>query len=82
MATTIKGTVFNDINHNGVRDPGEPGISNVFVTLRRVSNGTCVQTSTNTSGVYSFTVHAAGTYQIAAGVISIHTTVTQTAFII
>lgn len=64
MATTITGTVFNDINHNGVRDPGEPGISNVFVTLRRVSNGTCVQTSTNTSGVYSFTVHAAGTYQI------------------
>lgn len=64
LATTITGTVFNDLNHNGQRDPGEPGIPNVFVTLMRVSNGTCVQTSTNAGGVYSFTVHADGTYKI------------------
>ena len=41
MATTITGTVFNDLNHNGQLTPGEPGIPNVFVTLFRPANGTC-----------------------------------------
>ena len=33
-AETARGVVFEDENHNGVRDPGEPGIADV-----RVSNG-------------------------------------------
>lgn len=64
MATTIKGIVFNDLNHNGKLDPGEPGIPNVFVTLFRVVNGKCEQTMTDANGAYSFTVHPGGTYKI------------------
>ena len=44
MPATITGTVFNDLNHNGQFDPGEPGIPNVFVTLRNTTANTCVQT--------------------------------------
>ncbi|WP_461125424.1 SdrD B-like domain-containing protein, partial [Spirosoma aerophilum] len=46
--------VFVDTNKNGVQDAGEPGIPGVVVTL--VSNGTVVATTTtNGSGIYSFT---------------------------
>ena len=46
--------VFVDTNHDGVQQPGEPGIPGVIVTL--ISNGTVVATTTtNASGVYSFT---------------------------
>jgi hypothetical protein len=30
----VKGTVFRDLNRNGVRDPGEPGIAGVLVTVQ------------------------------------------------
>ena len=33
MPVTITGMVFDDRNHNGVWDSGEPGISNVYLTL-------------------------------------------------
>ena len=46
--------VFADNNHNGVQDGGDTPIPGVVVTL--VSNGTVVATTTtNTSGLYSFT---------------------------
>ena len=35
-ATT--GYVFNDLNRNGVQDPGEPGIPNFALTMRRRDN--------------------------------------------
>lgn len=60
MATTITGTVFNDMSHNGLLNPGEPGIPNVFVTLRRVQNGACVQTSTNAAEVRISTTFPTG----------------------
>src|SRR5262249_39753270 len=41
QAATIAGVVFDDLNNNGVQDPGEPGIPNVTATL---SSGTSVQT--------------------------------------
>ncbi|GAB4050023.1 SdrD B-like domain-containing protein [Spirosoma litoris] len=45
--------VFEDANHNGQQDAGEPGIQNVTVTL--LSSGTVVATTTtNASGFYSF----------------------------
>ncbi|PGK31790.1 hypothetical protein CN907_26870 [Bacillus anthracis] len=31
MPSSISGTVFNDLNGNGILNPGEPGIPNVFV---------------------------------------------------
>ena len=52
--------VFNDINHDGIQTPGEPGIPGVVVTL--YLNGTAVATTTtNGSGLYSFTGLTPGT---------------------
>jgi hypothetical protein len=45
--------VFEDLNANGIQDTGEPGIEGVIVTL--FGNGTTVTTTTNGSGIYSFT---------------------------
>ena len=64
MPVTITGMVFDDRNHNGVWDSGEPGISNVDLTVVNAASGACVQTFTDASGVYSFSVAAAGTYRI------------------
>ncbi len=35
---TISGTVYNDLNHNGIRDAGEPGLQGYTITLRPVGN--------------------------------------------
>ncbi|MBD2700859.1 hypothetical protein IC229_09430 [Spirosoma sp. BT702] len=53
--------VFEDLNHNGIQDSGEPGIQGVVVTL--ISNGTAVVASTTTDvgGFYSFTGLTPGT---------------------
>ncbi|EJO5349523.1 DUF11 domain-containing protein, partial [Clostridium botulinum] len=53
MAATITGTVFDDLNNNGVLDPGEPGIPNAYVVLRD-PNGVCTTVQTDASGVYTF----------------------------
>jgi len=46
--------VWNDINHNGIQDDGEPGIQGVTVIL--YTNGVASATTvTNSSGFYSFT---------------------------
>ncbi|GAB4034720.1 hypothetical protein GCM10028809_41120 [Spirosoma gilvum] len=46
--------VWNDINHNGIQDGGEPGIAGVTVVL--YTNGVASATTvTNASGFYSFT---------------------------
>ncbi|MFN8440445.1 MAG: SdrD B-like domain-containing protein [Caldilineaceae bacterium] len=55
----ITGAVYEDLNGNGVHDPGEPGIAGVLILL---SNGTT--TTTNASGVYTFTNLTPGTYTI------------------
>ncbi len=63
MAATIKGVVFKDINHNGIYEDGEPGISGVYIVLYSVSGG-CVTTNTDVDGNYSFSVNTATTYTI------------------
>ncbi|MVM34724.1 DUF11 domain-containing protein [Spirosoma sp. HMF4905] len=46
--------VWADLDKDGIQDTGEPGIPGVVVTL--ISNGTVVtSTTTNGSGIYSFT---------------------------
>ena len=57
-----------DLNQNGIRDPGEPGIPNWPMTLTRVSSefgqptGVVVATTTTDSnGNYSFTLAPAPT---------------------
>jgi hypothetical protein len=53
--STIYGTVYDDLDSDGEYDGGEPGISNVIVSL---SNG--VTTTTNVRGSYYFPLTEAG----------------------
>ena len=62
MPATISGVVYNDLNHNGIYDTGEPGISGAYVYLSSSSGMVEVQTDTN--GNYSFSVNSAGSYTI------------------
>lgn len=54
--------VWNDLNANGVQDPGEPGIPNVPVMLNTGAN-----TITDANGAYAFTSLPAGTYTVSVG---------------
>lgn len=64
MPASISGIVFNDINQNGIFNPGDPGIPNAFISLL-LPNGTCVQTQSDAAGNYSFiNLTLPGTYQI------------------
>lgn len=47
--------VWWDVNRNGVRDHGEPGVSGVTVNLRDASDALVKSTQTDASGKYVFT---------------------------
>ena len=64
---SIAGSVYNDLNGNGVRDAGEPGIPMVSVTLAGTDvNGNQVAASatTNADGEYVFPGLPAGSYTV------------------
>ena len=61
---TIGDTVWNDVNSNGVQDPGEPGIPGVTVQLQDDSSNPIVNTVTDANGHYSFDHLAEGTYNV------------------
>jgi Ca2+-binding RTX toxin-like protein len=62
--STITGTVFNDENGNGVQNAGDPGFASQTVQLLQ---GTTVvaTTTTGTSGTYSFSGVAPGSYTVS-----------------
>ncbi|OQX25392.1 MAG: hypothetical protein BWK80_15790, partial [Desulfobacteraceae bacterium IS3] len=63
-AGTVSGTVFNDLNGNGIQDAGEGGISGVTLELRD-SRGNLVATAvTGNDGAYLFAGIAAGDYSV------------------
>jgi hypothetical protein len=64
VCVSASGSVFNDVNHNGVQDAGEAGIEGVHVTLTDSSNNS-VTTETGPDGTYAFFVPP-GTYTISA----------------
>ena len=61
----ISGVVWADLNGDGLRDEGEPGLASIPVML----TGTAVeaQTVTDASGAYEFVELAAGEYGVALG---------------
>jgi fimbrial isopeptide formation D2 family protein/uncharacterized repeat protein (TIGR01451 family) len=61
---TIGGTIWNDVNANGVLDAGEAGIGGVTVVLRDSSGNVVGTTTTDASGNYSFTSLPDGTYTV------------------
>lgn len=58
LSAGICGTVFNDLNHDGIQQAGEPGLSGVEVSMTDAS-GTFT-TFTDSSGSYNFTDFAGG----------------------
>lgn len=56
--TRVDGYVFNDLNSNGKRDPGEPGISDYLVVLKDRDNSEIdrmsISSVTDTNGYYLF----------------------------
>ena len=61
LSAQIWGYVFEDINSNGVQDPGEVGISGVTITLSGPEPGI---TETNIYGIYAFLVYSSGEYTV------------------
>src|SRR5205823_2500874 len=58
-----QGYVWNDVNNNGVREPGEPGIANVLLALTGIDvlgNVVSVTTTTDATGLYQFTFRDQG----------------------
>lgn len=63
-SSVITGTVFNDLNGDGVRQGGEPGIGAVGIQLRDSADDFLSSTSTSQNGSYSFTGLEPGTYRV------------------
>ena len=57
----ISGSSYNDINGNGIRDPGEPGVNNFKIRLACTK---AESTYTNPSGNYSFDSLSFGSYTV------------------
>src|SRR5205823_5766129 len=61
----ISGQAFKDLNGDGVKDAGEPGIDGVTIALDRGADGTVdATTTTSGGGLYSFSGLGPGTYRI------------------
>jgi SdrD B-like domain len=57
--------VWDDLNHNGIQDAGEPGISNLVVNLLACGSTNVIMTTiTSTNGYYLFCDLVAGSYQV------------------
>ncbi len=54
-AGTLSGVVFADLDRDGVRDTGEPGIAGATVVVRQVDGALNRQVTTDAAGSYQFT---------------------------
>jgi hypothetical protein len=64
VLVSIGDTVWTDTNGNGAQDSGEPGVSNVTVTLYGVASNVVATTLTDVSGVYVFSNLLPGAYAV------------------
>ncbi len=62
IPNAIGGFKFEDLNANGARDPGEPGLAGVTIHLTPAAGGTAQTTATDASGNFLFTDVAPGSY--------------------
>ena len=63
-AGTLSGVVFADLDRDGVRDTGEPGIAGATVVVRQVGGALNRQVTTDAAGSYQFTGLPAGDYEL------------------
>ena len=63
MPANINGIVFHDTNHNGQYSPDKPGIPGVTIVLFQQDAG-CLETVTEASGSYQFTISTPGVYSV------------------
>ncbi len=61
---SIRGTKFNDLNGNGQRDPGEPGLSGWQIILQDANGNVLAIATTDANGNYAFTGLQAGSYEV------------------
>ncbi|MEK7414480.1 MAG: SdrD B-like domain-containing protein, partial [Planctomycetota bacterium] len=59
---SIGDCVWNDVNQNGLKDIGEPGVPGVTVKLLNCAGAVLQTTTTNANGNYSFNNLPAGSY--------------------
>jgi len=64
MQGTVSGAVFNDLDGDGTRDPGEPGIGGVAIELIDAGGRVVATTVTAGNGDYSFAGVAPGNYAV------------------
>ncbi|MFZ1599037.1 MAG: SdrD B-like domain-containing protein, partial [Anaerolineae bacterium] len=65
LIASVSGVVFNDLDGDGVQDPGEPGIGGVTVQLINPSTGSVVATTvTAGDGSYIFRSVTPGAYTV------------------
>jgi len=62
--SSIAGLVWNDLNKNGIREPGEPRIPNIIVKLYDCSDNWIKEVLTNSLGEYKFDTLISGLYQV------------------
>ncbi len=61
---TVSGTVYHDLNHNQIKDGGEPGLPNVTITLYNTQENNCKSVLTDANGLYVFNNVLNGTYDL------------------
>jgi hypothetical protein len=54
LPANISGYVFHDLNNNGLREPGEPGLAGITLELRNSANQVIATTVSGPNGYYLF----------------------------
>lgn len=60
----LSGLVFADMNANGVRDTGEPGLAGITVQLDRTATAAAATVQTDAAGAYTFANVADGSHTV------------------
>ncbi len=65
LAFTINGLVWNDADHDGQQEPGEPGVAGIVVHLYDADDNLIATDTTAADGSYFFTDLPPGSYYVA-----------------